>query len=58
LYEFEKGDTYTLGFLYSDGILQTLTLGDSYLENREEYQTAWKLKADRIDATYEIKKIE
>ena len=58
LYELEKGDTYTLGFLYSDGILQTLTLGDSYLENQEEYQTAWKFKADRIDATYEIKKIE
>ena len=30
---------------YSDGILQTLTRGDSYLENQEEYQTDWKFKA-------------
>lgn len=57
LYELEDGDTYTLGFLYSDGILQSLALGDSYLKNQKEYHSGWKFKADRADATYEIEKI-
>lgn len=58
LFELENGDTYKLGFLHSDGTLQTLASGVSCLENQEEYQADWEFRADRMGVTYEIKKIE
>lgn len=58
LYEMENGDTYLLGFLNDNGILQSLTLGDSYLKNPEQYQNVWRASADKQNIEYKIVEIE
>ena len=58
LYEMENGDTYLLGFLNDNGVLQSLTFGDSYLKNPEQYQNVWKASADKQNIDYKIEEIE
>ncbi|MBS5958218.1 MAG: hypothetical protein KIC73_15045 [Clostridiales bacterium] len=59
LYELENGDTYSMGFNYEKGILQTMRVdyGYSYTENPEKYQSQFKFNADRQKINYKLVEI-
>lgn len=59
LFELENGDTYSMGFNYEKGILQTMIVdyGYSYTENPEEYQSQFKFNADRQKINYKLVEI-
>lgn len=59
LYELENGDTYSMGFNYEKGILQTMRVdyGYSHTEHPEEYQSKFKFNADRQKINYKLVEI-
>ncbi len=59
LYELENGDTYSMGFNYEKGILQTMKIdySYSYTEHPEEYHSQFKFNADRQKINYKLVEI-